>query len=72
MKILRWSAALVTGGCLWAGYQTPITDTLTSIDSSKWTQNGSLSTNSKGMTGNGSLISKVGDRAQHRAPVPVE
>jgi hypothetical protein len=59
MTILRLSVALLAGTCLWAGYQVNFTDNLTSIDSSKWTQIGSLTSGSNGTTGNGSLISTV-------------
>ena len=59
MTILRLSVALLGSSCLWAGYQANVTDNLTSIDSSKWTQIGSLSSGSNGVTGNGSLISTV-------------
>ena len=59
MTILRLSVALLGSSCLWAGYQANVTDNLTSIDSSKWTQSGSLSSGSSGVTGNGSLISTV-------------
>ena len=59
MKILRLSIALLAGTCLWAGYQFSYTDGLTSIDPSKWTQTGSLSIGSAGLTGNGALISTV-------------
>lgn len=59
MTLLRLSATLLVGNCLWAGYQFTYTDNLTAIDSSKWTQIGSLAGGSAGATGSGSLISKV-------------
>lgn len=59
MTFLRLSATLLVGNCLWAGYQFTYTDNLTAVDSSKWTQIGSVSGGSAGATGNGSLISKV-------------
>jgi len=59
MSTMRLSMVLFAGTCLWAGYQFTYVDGLTSIDSSKWTQIGSLSTGANGVTGNGSLISTV-------------
>jgi hypothetical protein len=57
--VLRWGAALLAGGCLWASYQFYYTDNLTSINPTNWSQNGSLSAGSNGATGNGSLVSTV-------------
>lgn len=59
MRFLRLSAIFITGAALWAGYQPTLSDSLTSIDSSKWAQVGSLSARSGGVTGNGSLISTI-------------
>jgi len=60
MKMVRLSVAVLTGPCLWAAaYQPTLADNLTSIDSSKWAQIGSLSGGANGVTGNGSLISTV-------------
>ncbi len=59
MKTVRLLAVLLSGPCLWAGYQFTYTDGLTSIDPSKWAQTGSLSIGSSGVTGSGSLISTV-------------
>jgi hypothetical protein len=50
MKILRFTAVFMTGACLWAGYQST-SDNLTSIDSSKWTENGTLSSGNSSGTG---------------------
>ena len=49
----------VLAGAAWASYQYYYTDIFTSIDTTKWTVNGSLSGTSNGLTGNGSLVSKV-------------
>lgn len=59
MTVLRFSAILLTGASLYAQYQPTYSDGLTGIDSSKWTQNGSLSIGANGVTGAGSLISTV-------------
>ena len=60
MTIFRFSAAVLAGAAaLWAGYQPTISDSLTSIDSSKWTQSGNLSSTPNGITGDGTLISTV-------------
>jgi hypothetical protein len=59
MKIVRLSLLFLAGSCLWAGYQSTYTNGLTSIDPSKWSQTGSLSTTSTGLTGNGALVSSV-------------
>ena len=60
MTILRLSAALLAAStCAWAGYQLTYSDPLTSVDPSKWSQNGVLSAGSNGVTGAGSLISSV-------------
>lgn len=59
MKILRLSTILLSSAAVWASYQPTYSDGLSSIDPSKWTQNGNLSAASNGITGNGSLISTV-------------
>ena len=59
MTSLRFGSLLLFGGALWAASQPALTDSLSSIDSSKWTQNGSLSASSNGLSGTGSLVSKV-------------
>ena len=57
---MRPRPAVCAGSCLWAGYQSTYSDSLTGrYDSSKWTQTGSLSAGSNGVTGDGSLISTV-------------
>ena len=48
-----------SSAAVWASYQPTYSDGLSSIDPSKWTQNGNLSAASNGIGGNGSLISTV-------------
>lgn len=55
MKTLRLGLVLASAAVLYAGYQPVVSDGLTLIDSTKWSQNGSLSAGSNGVTGNGSL-----------------
>jgi hypothetical protein len=50
---------LLAVGSLWASYQFYYTDNLTSIDLTKWTENGSVQPGPNWATGNGSLISTV-------------
>ncbi len=62
MKTLRiLTAGLAAAGAALAVYSYYYEDTLTTIDSTKWYQNGTLTATSQGLTstGNGSLISKV-------------
>lgn len=68
MKNARWffiRAALFAAACsaLFAAYTYYLTDTLTSINTTNWTQNGTLTAGSGGLTSSnangGSLISKV-------------
>ena len=51
--------AIGLAGAAWASYQYYYTDTFTTIDTTKWTVNGSVSGSSSGLTGNGSVISTV-------------
>ena len=63
MTTLRLTSIFLTGACLWAQYQPTYSDNLTGVDSSKWTQTGSLSIGSHGVTGNGSLTAATATRA---------
>ena len=57
MKTLLLTS-LLTAGCLLAADVPQISDPLTTIDSSRWSQAGSLSVTASGVTGSGTLLAK--------------
>src|SRR5260370_39608534 len=63
MKVSRLLAILTAPACLFAAYTYYYTDTLTSINTTNWYQNGSLTPTTGGLTAptanGGSLISKI-------------
>ena len=60
MKILNLTFILLLGAaCYGASSQATYSDNLTSIDSTKWSQVGSLSSSATGVSGSGALVSTV-------------
>src|SRR3989442_398100 len=59
MKPLALLFVLAPAGALFAQYTYYYSDTLTSIDTTKWSVGGSPSAGSGGLTGTGSLISSL-------------